>query len=153
MSSVEIRVPNIGDFKDVPIVEVHVAPGADVKAEDPLITLESDKASMEVPTPQAGTVAELRVKPGDRVSEGDIILVLETEAAAGTPPKERVREGAAPAAPQAGAPGDYGSPSGVYDTIDVRVPDIGDFRDVEIGEVHVAPGAQLEPEDPLITLE
>src|SRR5919202_3102660 len=121
MSSVEIRVPNIGDFKDVPIVEVHVAPGADVKAEDPLITLESDKASMDVPAPQAGTVAELRVKPGDRVSEGDVILVLETEAAAGTPPKERVKEGAAPA--PGGGSANYGSPSGVYDLVEVRVPD------------------------------
>src|SRR5919199_2759723 len=82
MSSVEIRVPDIGDFHDVPIVEVHVAPGADVKAEDPLITLESDKASMDVPAPTGGTVAELKVKPGDRVSEGSPILTLRVGAAA-----------------------------------------------------------------------
>jgi dihydrolipoamide dehydrogenase len=152
MSTVEIRVPDIGDFKDVPIIEVHVGPGAEVKAEDPLITLESDKASMDVPAPQAGTVSELKVKVGDRVSEGDVVLVLETEAAAGTPPKERVREGAAPAPPAAG-PADYGSPSGVYDVVEVNVPDIGDFHDVPVVEVHVQPGAVVAAEDPLITLE
>jgi dihydrolipoamide dehydrogenase len=151
MSTVEVRLPDIGDFKDVEVIEVHVAPGTEINAEDPLITLESDKASLEVPAPQAGTVQELRVNRGDRVSEGDVILLLETEAAAGTPPKERVKEGAAPA-PE-GGPANYGSPSGVYDVIEVRLPDIGDFKGVEIIEVHAAPGAQIKPEDPLITLE
>src|ERR671929_6681 len=78
MATVEIKVPDIGDFKDVPIIEVHVAPGATVNVDDPLITLESDKASMEVPSPTAGTVAEVRVKTGDRVSEGDLILLMRT---------------------------------------------------------------------------
>src|SRR2546427_616125 len=76
MSTVEIRVPDIGDFSDVPVVEVHVTPGAEVKAEDPLITLESDKASLEVPAPASGTVAEVEVAPGDRVAEGDVILLM-----------------------------------------------------------------------------
>src|SRR5919199_5340840 len=88
MTAVEIRVPDIGDFKEVPIVEVHVAPGAEIKAEDPLITLESDKASMEVPAPAGGTVAEVRVATGDRVSEGDPILLLRVGAAA--PDREAV---------------------------------------------------------------
>ncbi|MGH8727244.1 MAG: dihydrolipoyllysine-residue acetyltransferase [Burkholderiales bacterium] len=73
----EIRVPDIGDFKDVPIIEVLVAPGDVIKAEDSLIALESEKATMEVPSPQAGTVRELKAKVGDKVSEGSPILTLE----------------------------------------------------------------------------
>jgi dihydrolipoamide dehydrogenase len=152
MSTIEVRVPDIGDFKDIPIIEVHVAPGAKVAAEDPLITLESDKATMEIPAPQAGTVQELKVKTGDRVSEGSLILTLEAEGTAGIPPKERLHEDAASAPDQGGQPS-YGSPSGVYDVIDVTVPDIGDFKGVEIIEVHVEAGAEIKAEDPLITLE
>jgi dihydrolipoamide dehydrogenase len=77
MAMQEIRVPDIGDFKGVQIIEVHVSPGSAVQPEDPLITLESDKASMEVPSPATGTVGELKVKVGDRVSQGDLILLLE----------------------------------------------------------------------------
>jgi pyruvate dehydrogenase E2 component (dihydrolipoyllysine-residue acetyltransferase) len=73
----EIKVPDIGDFKDVEIIEVNVAPGDEVHEEDPLVTLESDKASMEVPSPLAGRVREVKVKSGDRVSEGDLIVVME----------------------------------------------------------------------------
>src|SRR4029450_5849714 len=76
MSTVEVRVPDIGDFKDVPIIEVHVAPGSDVKAEDPLITLESDKATMEVPAPKSGRIEAIHVKVGDKVSEGSLIVSL-----------------------------------------------------------------------------
>jgi dihydrolipoamide dehydrogenase len=148
--TVEIKVPDIGDFADVPIIEVHVQPGAEVQVDDPLITLESDKATMDIPAPQGGTVGELRVKPGDRVSQGSPILVLEAEGAAAIPPKERIREGAAPAA---SGPAGYGSPSGVYEAIDVRVPDIGDFKDVPVVEVHVRPGDEVKAEDPLLTLE
>ena len=68
MASVEIRVPDIGDFKSIPIIEIHVAAGDTVNPEDPLITLESDKATMDIPCPRAGTVAELKVKLGDRIS-------------------------------------------------------------------------------------
>jgi pyruvate dehydrogenase E2 component (dihydrolipoamide acetyltransferase) len=78
----EIRVPDIGDFTDVPVIEVHVSPGDEVAVEDPLVTLESDKATMDVPAPQAGTVAQLRVKIGDRVSEGSVLLTLESDGAA-----------------------------------------------------------------------
>src|SRR5215211_5961106 len=77
MSTLEVKVPDIGDFKDVPIIEVFVKPGDTVKPEDPLITLESDKATMDVPSPAEGTVKDLRVKVGDKVSEGKIILVLD----------------------------------------------------------------------------
>ena len=96
MSTTDIRVPDIGDFKNVQIIEVHVRPGATIKPDDPLITLESDKAAMEVPAPSGGSVAELKVKVGDRVSQGDVILTLQTAAAKGE---------AAPKAAPAAAPG------------------------------------------------
>ena len=73
----EIRVPDIGDFTDVPVIEIHVSPGDEVAIEDPLVTLESDKATMDVPAPQAGTVTQLSVNIGDRVSEGSVLLMLE----------------------------------------------------------------------------
>jgi dihydrolipoamide dehydrogenase len=98
MTATKIRVPGIGDFKDVPVVEVLVKAGDVVKLEDPLITLESDKATMEIPAPMAGRVIALSVAPGDKVSEGSVILTLEAaETAAETvaPPKSR----AAPAMP------------------------------------------------------
>jgi dihydrolipoamide dehydrogenase len=85
MATQEVKVPDIGDFKDVPVIQVFVKAGDAVKAEDPLISLESDKATMDVPAPAAGTVKELKVKVGDRVSEGRLILVLETAAAAEAP--------------------------------------------------------------------
>jgi dihydrolipoamide dehydrogenase len=77
----EIRVPDIGDFTDVPVIEIHVSPGDQVSVEDPLVTLESDKATMDVPAPEAGTVKQLQVKIGDRVSEGSVLLTLDAESA------------------------------------------------------------------------
>ena len=73
----EVKVPDIGDFKDVPVIEVMVRPGDVVEPEDALVTLESDKATMDVPAPAAGTVKALKVKVGDKVSEGSVILLLE----------------------------------------------------------------------------
>src|SRR5262245_39041506 len=81
MSQVEVRVPDIGDFKDVEIIEVLVQPGDAVQKEQPLITLETEKATMEVPSSEAGTVKELKVRKGDRVSAGRVILLLEAESA------------------------------------------------------------------------
>jgi dihydrolipoamide dehydrogenase len=77
----DVRVPDIGDFTDVPVIEIHVAPGDAVAAEDPLVTLESDKATMDIPAPAAGTVGQLRVAIGDRVSEGNVLLTLDTNGA------------------------------------------------------------------------
>jgi len=77
MSAIEVKVPDIGDFTDVPVIEVLVKPGDTVKAEDSLVTLESDKATMDVPSPAAGVVKDLKVKLGDRLSEGNVILTLE----------------------------------------------------------------------------
>jgi pyruvate dehydrogenase E2 component (dihydrolipoyllysine-residue acetyltransferase) len=94
MSTLEIKVPAIGDFKDVPIVQVFVKPGDAVKPEDPLIEIESDKATMDVPSPAAGTVKDLKVKVGDKVSEGKVILVL--DAGAGGDGKESPAPAAAP---------------------------------------------------------
>jgi len=82
----EVSVPDLGDFADVPVIEIHVSPGDVVHNEDPLVTLESDKATMDVPSPAAGTVRELRVKVGDQVSRGSPILLLDTEGAAVEPP-------------------------------------------------------------------
>jgi dihydrolipoamide dehydrogenase len=89
----EVKVPDIGDFKDVPVIEVHVKPGDVLKAEDTLVTLESDKATMDVPTPIAGTVKEVRVKIGDKVSEGNVIVLLDAVTSASA------ASGAASAAP------------------------------------------------------
>ena len=100
MSLIEVKVPDIGDFKDVPVIGIEVSPGDTVKAEDPLVTLESDKATMEVPSPAAGVVKEIRLKIGDKVSEGTLVLLMETaEAGAAAPAPAPV-----PAAPPAAAP-------------------------------------------------
>jgi dihydrolipoamide dehydrogenase len=77
----EVRVPDIGDFADVPVIEIHVSPGDEVAVEDPLVTLESDKATMDVPAPAAGVVKQLSVKIGDRVSEGSVLLTIESDGA------------------------------------------------------------------------
>ena len=86
MALVEVKVPDIGDFKDVAVIEVLVKPGDTVKAEDPLVSLESDKATMDVPAPLSGVVTAIGVKIGDKVSEGSVILSLATgDATAATP--------------------------------------------------------------------
>jgi dihydrolipoamide dehydrogenase len=106
----EVRVPDIGDFTDVPVIEIHVAVGDTVSAEDPLVTVESDKATMDVPAPSDGTVTQLRVSIGDRVSEGSVLLVL--EAAGADDPGDG--ESASPPAPAA-ASSEPTRPSGDYD--------------------------------------
>jgi pyruvate dehydrogenase E2 component (dihydrolipoamide acetyltransferase) len=138
----QIRVPDIGDFKDVPIIEVQVQPGERVAVDAPLITLESDKASMEVPSPSAGVVKSIAVNIGDKVSEGSPILMLEVDGAAATPEQVKPAVSAPPAATSA--------PAGVAE---VRIPDIGDFKDVPIIEIMVKSGDTIAPEQPLLTLE
>ncbi|MGI4719796.1 MAG: biotin/lipoyl-containing protein, partial [Janthinobacterium lividum] len=95
MSTVEVKVPNIGDFKDVEVIELLVKPGDTIKVDQSLVTVESDKASMEIPSTHAGTVKEVKVKVGDKVNEGSLLLMLEEGAGASAP--------AAPAAPAGGA--------------------------------------------------
>ena len=141
MSTIDVKVPDIGDFKDVPVIEVLVKAGDAVKAEDALVTLESDKATMDVPAPSAGTVKEVVVKVGDKVSEGSVILRLDGGAAsAAAAPKTAV---SAPPSPTSSAGG----------VAEVKVPDIGDFKDVPVIEVHVKAGQTIKAEDALVTLE
>ena len=134
----EIHVPDIGDFKGVDVIEVLVAAGDVIEVETPLIILETDKASMEVPSPVAGVVREVKLKPGDKISEGDMILYLEVAEAVTAPKTGQV-------APPVSATGSK--------TLEVRVPDIGDFKDVPVIEIMVAPGDHVDIDTPLIVLE
>jgi len=113
MSVIEVKVPDIGDFKNIPVIEVLVKAGDSVAKEAPLVTLESDKASMEVPAPAAGTVRELKVKVGDKVSEGSIVLTLESagDGAAAKAAKPAAEKPAAAPAPQAAPPASQPAPS------------------------------------------
>jgi pyruvate dehydrogenase E2 component (dihydrolipoamide acetyltransferase) len=183
MSTIDVKVPDIGDFNDVPVIEVFVKPGDHVGVDDSLVTLESDKATMDVPSPAAGKVASIAVQVGDKVSEGSLVLTLEGDGQAGAAQApapsgkasaaERVshassRTATASAAPapelvtpaprgekgRADMPGEGSNstpPAGP--TIEVRVPDIGDFKDVPVIEVFVKPGDIVQAEDPLVTLE
>jgi dihydrolipoamide dehydrogenase len=153
MATIEVKVPDIGDFKDVPVIEVLVKAGESIKAEQPIVTLESDKATMDVPSPIDGVVKDIKVKAGDKLSEGSVILTAETDAApAGIAPSQKVKE--AGRSSGEGAPvADYGSASGVYETLEVRVPDIGEFKDVPVIEVFVKIGDTVKSEDALVSLE
>ena len=137
---IDIKVPDIGDFKDVPVIEVFVKPGDKVKAEDPLVSLESDKATMEVPSPRDGVVKSVVVKVGDKVSEGTVVVQFE---GAGAEQAEARPVVSAPPSP-------VNAPAGVAE---VRVPDIGDFKDVPVIEIFVKAGDSVKAEDPLIALE
>src|SRR6478672_12167245 len=95
----EIKVPDIGDFKDVPVIEVHVKPGQAIKADETIITLESDKATLDVPAPADGIVGEVKVKTGDKVSQGSVILTLAGGAPAAAAPASPAKAAPAPAAP------------------------------------------------------
>ena len=100
MAQIEVKVPDIGDFQDVPVIEIHVKPGDTVAVEDPLLTLESDKATMDVPSSAAGTVIEVKVKVGDKVSEGSVVVLLDAAATA-APPAQAPTPAPAPAQPAA----------------------------------------------------
>ncbi|HEU0200471.1 MAG TPA: dihydrolipoyllysine-residue acetyltransferase [Burkholderiaceae bacterium] len=153
---VEIKVPDIGDFKEVEVIEVLVKPGDVVAKEQSLITVESDKASMEIPSSGAGTVKEMKVKLGDKVSEGSLILLLDAadgQPAAAPAPKPAEKPAApAPATPPAPAPA-APRPAAATGPVEVQVPDIGDFKDVEVIEVLVKPGDAVTKEQSLITVE
>ena len=143
----QVVVPDIGDFKEVEVIEVLVKPGDAVSKEQSLITLESDKATMEIPSPSAGVVKELKIKVGDKVSKGSTILELDAkdEPKKEAPKKEQPAKKEEPRreAPAAG-PGTMRT---------VPVPDIGDFKEVEVIEVLVKPGDKVSKEQSLITLE
>ena len=132
---IEIKVPDIGDYKDVPVIEVLVKAGDKIEKEQSIVVLESDKATMDVPSSHSGIVKEVKVKVGDNLSEGSLVITLE-EGAASAP---------TPAAPVAA------STSGA--AIEIKVPDIGDYKDVPVIEVLVKAGDKIEKEQSIVVLE
>ncbi|MBP6245815.1 MAG: E3 binding domain-containing protein, partial [Limnohabitans sp.] len=151
MALVEVQVPDIGDFDEVTVIELMVKVGDTVKAEQSLITVESDKASMEIPSSTAGVVKEMRVALGDKVKQGSIVLVVEAAGAAAAPAAVAAATVAAPA-PVAAAVATVSAPA-ASGPVQVHVPDIGDFKDVIVIEVMVKPGDAIKVEQSLITVE
>jgi pyruvate dehydrogenase E2 component (dihydrolipoamide acetyltransferase) len=147
---IEVKVPDIGDYSDVPVIEIHVKVGDTVAVEDSLVTLESDKATMDVPSSAAGVVKEIKVALGDKIGEGSVVVMLEAaDSAAAAAPV------AAPAAP-VGAPVETAAPASTPTAggvVEVKVPDIGDYSDVPVIEIHVKVGDTIAVEDALVTLE
>jgi len=160
MALVDIQVPDIGDFDEVGVIEVLVKPGDTVKAEQSLLTVESDKASMEIPSSHAGTVKEVKVALGDKVKQGSVIVVLESADAGGAEQKSAPAPAAqAPAASKAEAPAAAPAPAApapapaAAGPVEVRVPDIGDFKDVAVIEMLVKVGDTVKEEQSLFTVE
>jgi pyruvate dehydrogenase E2 component (dihydrolipoamide acetyltransferase) len=157
MALVDITVPDIGDFDEVSVIELLVKPGDTIKADQSLVTVESDKASMEIPSSQAGVVKDLKVKLGDKVKQGSVVLVLEAGGAAAPAPAASAPEqkqapaqaAPAPAASKTVAP----AAPAAAGPVEVRVPDIGDFKDVAVIEVLVKPGDMIKAEQSLVTVE
>ncbi|MDO9159532.1 MAG: biotin/lipoyl-containing protein, partial [Burkholderiaceae bacterium] len=160
MAIIEVKVPDIGDFDEVAVIELMVKVGDTVKAEQSLITVESDKASMEIPSSHAGVVKELKVALGDKVKEGSLVVMLEVAGAADTPASAPVsapvsEQNTAPALSNsaAAAPLVVAAPVAAAGPVEVRVPDIGDFKDVAVIEVFVKVGDTVKVEQSLITVE
>jgi pyruvate dehydrogenase E2 component (dihydrolipoamide acetyltransferase) len=155
MALIEVKVPDIGDFKEVTIIEVLVKAGDTIKAEQSLITVESDKASMEIPSSHAGVIKEMKVALGDKVAEGSLVLMLEVAGAAAAAPAPAAAAPApapvaAPApAPVAAAP----VAAAAAGPVEVFVPDIGDFDAVAVIELLVKVGDTVKAEQSLITVE
>ncbi|WGJ92591.1 dihydrolipoyllysine-residue acetyltransferase [Achromobacter mucicolens] len=158
---VQIKVPDIGDFKEVEVTEVLVAVGDTIKAEQSLITVESDKASMEIPASQGGVVKSISVKVGDKVAEGAVVLEVEAaEADAGAAKEEAPKAESKPAAKEepkqaaaAASKAEASAPAAASGPVEIEVPDIGDFKEVEVIEVMVAVGDTIKAEQSLITVE
>jgi pyruvate dehydrogenase E2 component (dihydrolipoamide acetyltransferase) len=156
---IEVKVPDIGDYHDVPVIDLCVIVGDVVKVDDALVTLESDKATMDVPSPAAGVVKEIRVALGEKVSEGAVVVILEASAEAGATPtvaSVAAPPAAAPAAvPAAAAPvaavAAVAATAGA--TVEVQVPDIGDYHDVPVIDLCVKVGDTVKVDDALVTLE
>ncbi|MDT7835152.1 dihydrolipoyllysine-residue acetyltransferase [Aquabacterium sp. OR-4] len=159
MAIVEVKVPDIGDFKDVAVIELLVKPGDTVAVDQSLITVESDKASMEIPSSHAGVVKELRVAIGDTVNQGTLLLMLEAAGGAAAAPAPAPAPAPAVAAPvaavaAAAAPAPAAAaPAASGGVVEVLVPDIGDFDEVAVIEVMVKPGDTIKLEQSLITVE
>ncbi|MBP9940907.1 dihydrolipoyllysine-residue acetyltransferase [Comamonas jiangduensis] len=164
MALTEIKVPDIGDFDSVGVIEVLVNVGDTIKVEQSLITVESDKASMEIPSSHGGVLKELRVKLGDQVAQGAIIAVIETADSAAAPDAvPAATEAAAPSAPAAtvsapkpaevsAAPA-QAAPATAASSMNIVIPDIGDFKDVAVIEMLVKVGDVVTAEQSLFTVE
>jgi dihydrolipoamide dehydrogenase len=159
MSLVEVKVPDIGDFKEVEVIELLAKPGDTIKVDQSLVTVESDKASMEIPSSHAGVVKELKVKIGDKIGEGSLLLLLEPSEAAVAAASAPAPQSSASAQPNAAQPKvaepasaapAAAAPAGL---VDVTVPDIGDFKEVEVIELMVKPGDTIKADQSLITVE
>ncbi len=156
MSIVEVKVPDIGDFKEVEIIELMVKPGDTVKVDQSLITVESDKASMEIPSSHAGVVKELKVNVGDKIAEGSLVLLLEVadDASAPAPAAAAPAPAAAPVAEAAAAATPAAAPApAAGGLVEVTVPDIGDFKEVEVIELMVKVGDAIKVDQSLLTVE
>jgi pyruvate dehydrogenase E2 component (dihydrolipoamide acetyltransferase) len=152
MATQELKVPDIGDFTDIPVIEILVKVGDTVAKEQSIVTLESDKATMEVPADVAGVIKELRVKLGDKCSMGTVVAVIEVGAsAAATAPAPAPAPVAAAAPAPAAAPAS--APAAGGGNVDVKVPDIGDFSDIPVIEILVKVGDTVKVEQSLVTLE
>ncbi|MFG6489070.1 dihydrolipoyllysine-residue acetyltransferase [Roseateles sp. BYS78W] len=157
MALVEVKVPDIGDFDEVGVIELLVKVGDTVKVEQSLITVESDKASMEIPSSQAGVVKEIKVAVGDKVKEGSVVVVVEAEGAAVAAPAPAAAApapvAAAPAPAPAAEPVAAPAPAAAGGSVTVEVPDIGDFDEVAVIELLVKVGDTVKVEQSLITVE
>ncbi|HMO47583.1 MAG TPA: dihydrolipoyllysine-residue acetyltransferase [Rubrivivax sp.] len=154
MAVVEVKVPDIGDFKEVEVIELLVKAGDSIKAEQSLVTVESDKASMEIPSSHAGVIKELKVKLGDKVSEGSLLLLLEAAQGAEAPAPSPAPAAPAPAPVAAAVPAPAPAPAPANGgLVEVVVPDIGNFADVAVIELLVKPGDTIAVEQSLITVE
>ena len=153
MALIEVKVPDIGDFKDVAVIELLVAVGDTVAAEQSLVTVESDKASMEIPSSHAGVVKQIKVALGDKINEGTLLVMMEV--AGGVAAAPAAAPAAAAPAPVAAvaAPAPAAAPATAGGLVDVLVPDIGDFDEVAVIEVMVKPGDTIKVEQSLITVE
>jgi pyruvate dehydrogenase E2 component (dihydrolipoamide acetyltransferase) len=144
--TIELTVPDIGNFKDIPVIEVLVAPGQSIAKDAPLVMLESEKATMEVPANAGGVIKDVRVKVGDKVSQGAVIATAEVEDAQ---PATNGHAQTAPAQPAEPAPPPAQKGAG----IELIVPDIGNFAEIPVIEVLVAPGQSVAKDAPLVVLE
>ncbi len=161
-NTIEVKVPDIGDYSNVPVIEILVAVGDTVAKDQGLVTLESDKATLEVPSTAAGVVKEIKVKLGDKLSEGDVVVVLEAAGAAAAPapaaPAATPAPAAQPAAAAAAAPAVVSAPAAPAPAasggpVEIKVPDIGDYSGVPVIEVLVAVGDTVKKDQGLVTLE
>ncbi|MBK6358148.1 MAG: dihydrolipoyllysine-residue acetyltransferase [Betaproteobacteria bacterium] len=148
---IEVKVPDIGDFESVPVIELFVKVGDSIKVDDAIVTLESDKATMDVPSTVAGVVTEVLVALGSKVGEGALLIKVEAGGAAAAPaPAAQAAAPAAPAAVAAPAAAPAAAGGGV---VEVKVPDIGDFADVPVIDLFVKVGDSIKVDDAIATLE